>query len=158
VRRGIDHKHKVLALIDRNTRRSRAFVVDNLQVETLAPIVRENVAKEATLMTDESGAYKIIGRRWFDGHKFVRHGKGEYVSREDRSVHTNTLEGYFSIFKPGMKGIYQHCGKKHLHRYVAEFNFRCSNRVALGINDQARADHALRGIVGKRLTYRMTGV
>lgn len=103
--RSYHHKHKVLALVDRNTGRSRAFVVDDLKVATLAPIIRANIAKEATLMTDEAGYYKIIGRRWFDGHRYVRHGAGEYVSKEDRATHTNTIEGYFSIFKRGMKGV-----------------------------------------------------
>jgi len=121
---------------------------------TLAPIIRENVAKEATLMTDEAGVYKIIGRRWFAGHRFVRHGEGEYVNRDDPAIHTNTLEGYFSIFKRGMIGVYQHCGKQHLHRYAAEFEFRYNNRVANGVNDQARSEITLRGIAGKRLMYR----
>ena len=95
-----------------------------------------------------------LGKRFAD-HRSVNHGAGKY-GRGD--AHTNTIEGYFSIFKRGMRGIYQHCGKKHLHRYLAEFDFRYSNRMALGINDQARADVALRGIVGKRLTYRTIGV
>ena len=79
------------------------------------------------------------------------HGQGS-TSRGD--VHSNTVEGYYSIFKRGMKGIYQHCAEKHLHRYVAEFDFRYSNRVKLGVDDKARRLTALRGIVGKRLTYR----
>jgi hypothetical protein len=83
-------------------------------------------------------------------HQTVNHSIGEYVRG---IVHTNTIEGYYSIFKRGMKGVYQHCKEKHLHRYLAEFDFRYSNRVALGINDVARADRALKGIVGKRLTY-----
>jgi hypothetical protein len=83
----------------------------------------------------------------------VRHGKEEYVVGD---VHTNTLEGYFSIFKRGMKGVYQHCGKRHLHRYLAEFDFRYNNRSALGVEDQARSRNALKGIAGKRLTYRGT--
>jgi hypothetical protein len=83
----------------------------------------------------------------------VRHGTGEYVNRDDRTIHTNTIEGYFSVFKRGMKGVYQHCAKKHLHRYLAEFDFRCNQRVALGVNDAERATRALQGIVGKRLTY-----
>ena len=70
------------------------------------------------------------------------------------AIHTNTIEGYFSIFKRGMKGVYQHCSKKHLHRYLAEFDFRYSNRVALGVDDTKRAERALQGVVGKRLTYR----
>jgi hypothetical protein len=81
----------------------------------------------------------------------VKHSAGEYVRG---NVHTNTVEGVFSVFKRGMKGIYQHCAEKHLHRYLAEFDFRYNARVALGVNDEARAERALKGIVGKRLTYR----
>lgn len=72
-------------------------------------------------------------------------------------IHTNTVEGYFSIFKRGMKGVYQHCSEKHLHRYLAEFDFRYSNRSALGVEDALRTDYALGGIQGKRLTYRRVG-
>ena len=75
------------------------------------------------------------------------------MNLEDRSIHSNTVEGYFSIFKRGMKGIYQHCGEQHLHRYLAEYEFRYNNRDKLGCNDRDRAGIALRGIVGKRLTY-----
>jgi hypothetical protein len=84
----------------------------------------------------------------------VRHGAEEYVSAEDPSIHTNTAEGFFSVFKRGMKGIYQHCAKHHLHRYLAAFDFRYNERVALGVDDVARTGKALAGIVGKRLTYR----
>ena len=80
----------------------------------------------------------------------MRHGVGEY-GRGD--VHTNTIEGYFSVFKRGMKGVYQHCGKKHLHRYVAEYEFRYNNRAAHGVDDECRTANALFGVVGKRLTY-----
>jgi hypothetical protein len=82
----------------------------------------------------------------------VRHGREEYVVGD---VHTNTIEGYFSIFKRGMKGVYQHCSKKHLHRYLAEYDFRYNNRVALGVDDAVRAENLVKGIVGKRLTYRI---
>ena len=85
----------------------------------------------------------------------MRHGVSEYVSFTDPTVHTNTIEGYFSIFKRGMKGVYQHCSKKHLHRYLAEYDFRYNNREALGVNDAARAENLAKGIVGKRLTYRI---
>ena len=88
-------------------------------------------------------------------HDTVKHAAGEYVRRGD-VIHTNTVEGFFSIFKRGMSGIYQHCAEKHLHRYLAEFDFRYNNRVALGVDDDERADNALQGIVGKRLTYRTT--
>jgi transposase-like protein len=153
VKRGVGHKNKVLALVDRNTGRSRAFVVDDLKLSTIEPIIRANIAKEATLMTDDAGYYKIIGRRHFAGHKFVRHGAGEYVSREDRTIHTNTIEGSFSIFKRGMKGVYQHCGKQHLHRYVAELEFRYNNRLQNGIDDHERACTAVVRAIGRRLTY-----
>jgi len=86
----------------------------------------------------------------------VNHTQDEYVSAADRTAHTNTIEGFFGIFKRGMRGIYQHCGQQHLARYLAEFDFRYSNRVGLGINDAERADIALKGISGKRLTYRRT--
>lgn len=84
-------------------------------------------------------------------HAFVRHSHGEYGRGE---IHTNTIEGYFSIFKRGMKGVYQHCKEKHLHRYLAEFDFRYSNRKALGVDDVQRANRTLTAVVGKRLLYR----
>jgi len=94
----------------------------------------------------------------FADHQSVNHGREEYVSKADRTVHTNTIEGYFSIFKRGMKGVYQHCGEQHLHRYLAEFEFRYNNRAALGCNDTARSKAALSGIVGKRLSYAIPDV
>ena len=150
--RGYAHKHKVLALVDRETGKARSMVVDNLKASTLGPIVCENVAAEARLMTDEAGQYQIIGPM-FAEHGVVRHNRGEY-GRGD--THTNTIEGYFSIFKRGMKGTYQHCAKGHLHRYLAEFDFRYNHRIALGLEDQERAEKLLRSIVGKRLTYQTT--
>jgi hypothetical protein len=101
-------------------------------------------------MTDEHQSYKEIGRE-FISHDSVNHSRDEYVRG---NVHTNTVEGFYSIFKRGMKGVYQHCAEKHLHRYLSEFDFRYSNRVALGVNDGERADIAIRGAAGKRLTYR----
>ncbi|MDO9489306.1 MAG: IS1595 family transposase [Sphingomonadaceae bacterium] len=154
IRHGYEHKFKVLALVDRNTGRARSMVVDTITTREIAPIVRDNLATEARLMTDEAKHYVKVGRE-FASHGVVRHMAGEY-GRGD--VYTNTIEGYFSIFKRGMKGVYQHCGKKHLHRYLAEFDFRYSNRVACGFDDAARADAALRGIVGKRLTYQTASV
>ena len=148
--RGYAHKHKVLTLVDRSTGRAKSMVVDDLKAKTLVPILKENIATEATIYTDEAGQYTHLDR-YFEDHDFVRHGAGEYVRGE---VHTNTIEGYFSIFKRGMKGVYQHCAKKHLHRYAAEFEFRYNNRLANGINDVDRAALAIHGIVGKRLLYR----
>ena len=149
---GASHKMKVLALIDRDTGRSRAFVVNYISADIVMPILRENMAREARLITDESQIYRRAIKD-FSAHGTVNHSAGEYVSRFDRTVTTNTIEGYFSIFKRGMRGVYQFCGKKHLHRYLAEFDFRYSNRIALGVNDAERADKLLAGIVGKRLTY-----
>ena len=147
--RGGNHKMKMLTLVDRETKRAKSIVVDDLTKATLLPILRENIAKEARVFTDEAYHYRRLHAE-FAEHQFVRHSAEEYV-RDD--VHTNTIEGYFSIFKRGMKGVYQHCAKRHLHRYLAEFDFRYSNRQAKGPSDTERADIALTGIVGKRLTY-----
>ena len=148
--RGYAHKHAVLTLVDRETSRVKSQVVDSLKAKDLVPILKENIAREAYVMTDEAGQYQSLDQT-FDAHGFVRHGKGEYGRGE---IHTNTIEGYFSIFKRGMKGVYQHCAKKHLHCYMAEFDFRYTHREATGYNDDARYVAALGGIVGKRLTYR----
>jgi transposase-like protein len=153
VKRAFHHKMKVLTLLDRDTRQARSVVIDDLKPSTIGPIVAANIAKEARLRTDDAKVYSPIGKA-FAEHGVVNHGQGEYVSALDPSVHTNTVEGFYSIFKRGMKGVYQHCGKKHLHRYLAEFDFRYSNRAALGVDDTARAITALHGVVGKRLTYR----
>lgn len=148
-------KVKVLSLIDRNTGRARSFVVDSLSAKEIAPILAENIAKEARLLTDEAPRYKGHGRKFAD-HGYVNHKRKEWVSYSDPTVHTQTVEGYFSIFKRGMKGVYQHASKRHMHRYMAEYDFRYTNRAKLGIDDEARADRLLRGIVGRRLTYRTT--
>lgn len=150
--RGYEHENKVLALVDRTTGRSRSMVVDDLKAKPLVPILKASIAPEARVMTDEAGQYRNLGAKFAD-HGVVRHGNGEYVNKADRSVHTNTIEGFFSVFKRGMKGAYQHCGHHHLNRYLAQFDFRYSNRKALGTDDAERADLVLRGVVGKRLTY-----
>jgi transposase-like protein len=155
VRRAFHHKIKVLTLVDRTSGQARSMVVNDIRPATLAPIILENLDREARLMTDEAGHYLHVGRE-FAQHGVVRHGRDEYVNPSDRTIHTNTIEGYFSIFKRGMKGVYQCASKKHMHRYLAEFDFRYSNRIALGVDDQARTRVALQGVVGKRLTYRRT--
>lgn len=152
VRMGSGHKMKVLSLVDRNTGRARSFVVDDVKASTLAPIINANLAKEAILMTDEATAYISIGKN-FSQHEHVRHSIGEYGYGP---IHTNTIEGFFSVFKRGMKGTYQHCRKQHLHRYLAEFDFRYTNRIGNGIDDTVRTRMALEGFKGKRLTYRGT--
>ena len=148
-------KIKVVSLVDRQSGRARSFVVDTLSAEDLNPILSGNIASEARLLSDEAKRYIGHGKK-FRAHGSVNHSKDEYVSFEDPTVHTNTVEGFFSIFKRGMKGVYQHAAKRHMHRYLAEFDFRYSNRVALGIGDEGRAASALKGTVGKRLTYRTT--
>jgi transposase-like protein len=154
--RGYQHKMKVLSLVDRATGRAKSMVVDDLNAKAILPILQANIAKEAVVLTDEAGYHQKLAAD-FAGHYFVSHSAGEYVRAAMPEIHTNTIEGFFSIFKRGMRGIYQHCSKRHLHRYMAEFDFRYSNRIALGVNDTARADAALLGVVGKRLTYQTIG-
>lgn len=152
--RGGSHKMKVLTLVDRDTKRAKSVVVDDLKKSTLVPILRENIAKEAFVLTDDARQYQgLAASPDFAGHDWVNHSAGEYVRREDREVHTNTVEGFYSIFKRGMKGVYQHCAKKHLHRYAAEFDFRYNNRVAKNVGDLARADILLQTVIGRRLMY-----
>jgi ISXO2-like transposase domain len=102
--------------------------------------------------TDEAKWYTRIGEE-FASHESIAHRKHEYVRGD---AHTNTAENYFSIFKRGIYGVYHHVSEAHLHRYLAEFDFRYSNRAKLGIDDGERAARALKGIYGKRLTYRQT--
>ena len=154
VKQGPHHKIKVLSLVDRNTGRARSVVVDNLKPVDLAPIMFHNIARTGRLMTDEAHHYRAFSLAFAEHHS-VRHGANEYVRGE---VHTNTIEGYFSIFKRGMKGIYQQCAKHHLHRYLAEFDFRYTHRANRGYDDGARTDLALKGASGRRLTYRRTGL
>ncbi|WFU80943.1 IS1595 family transposase [Bradyrhizobium sp. CIAT3101] len=153
-RGGAAHKNTVLSLLDRETGHVRSFHVATATVDDVAPIVRANVSKEAHLMTDQAKIYKKLGAE-FSRHDTVNHQEDEYVRRDGETViTTNTIESYFSVFKRGMGGTYQHCAEKHLHRYLAEFDFRHNNRTALGVNDTERADQLAKGIVGKRLTYR----
>lgn len=140
---------RVLTLVERGGS-ARSFHVDDASIASLLPVIRVNIDRETVVMTDELPAYKHLG--WeFKAHQSVNHSEKEYARGK---VTTNTVEGYFSIFKRGMRGTYQHCSEKHLHRYLAEFDFRYSNRVALGVDDHARTSRALKGVVGKRLTYR----
>jgi transposase-like protein len=147
--RGWGHKQAVLTLVERGGK-ARSFHLSNTSVDVVLPVVRANIAKESRLATDEAGQYKTIGG-FFPEHLTVNHSQEEYVKGD---ASTNTVEGYFSVFKRGMTGIYQHCGEKHLHRYLAEFDFRYNNREALGVGDAERTRNAMAGIEGKRLTYR----
>src|SRR5262249_17726964 len=121
--------------------------------QTLKPIIVGNVDKASYLMTDGNTVYPPIGEE-FAGHGWVNHSAEEYVRAY--FWHTNTVENFFSIFKRGIYGCYFHVSETHLHRYAAEFDFRYNNRIALGIDDLERADRALKGVKGKRLTYRTT--
>ncbi len=154
--RGYAHKLGVLALVDRATGTMRSFTFERASAAEIHPIVSANISREARLMTDEAKMYKKIGRDFAD-HGTTLHGIGNYVSKTDRTIHTNTVEGAFSIFKRGIKGVYQHCGEAHLHRYLAEFEFRYNHRVANGFTDLDRTEQLVRGIVGKRLTYETSG-
>lgn len=148
---GPSNKRAVVALVERGGS-VRSFHVPLATKENVTAIVRGNIAKETKLYTDESKLY-FGSDLHFAEHSSVKHSAKEYVRGD---VHTNTIEGYFSIFKRGMKGIYQHCDEKHLHRYLAEFDFRYNHREALGFDDAARMEASIPGIVGKRLTYRRT--
>jgi len=148
----IGGKRAVVALVERGGS-VRSFHVKSADATTIREIVVTNVHRTSVLHTDESKLYTKTGTE-FDGHETVRHTAGEYVRG---IVHTNTIEGFFSVFKRGMKGIYQHCAEKHLFRYLAEFDFRYNNRTKLGVSDVMRRDNALKGIEGKRLTYRRVG-
>jgi hypothetical protein len=145
------HKQAVVSLVERGGK-VRSFKVDRATPHAIRGIVAKNVDAKSALMTDEARAYKMAGKE-FSSHGAVNHSKGEYGYGD---VHTNTIEGFYSIFKRGMKGVYQHCGEQHLQRYLHEFDFRYSNRTALGVSDKERAEKALKGIEGKRLTYRRT--
>jgi transposase-like protein len=158
---GQQWRNVVMTLVTRGGN-ARSFHIAGTTSGTVLPIIRANLQAETFVMTDEASWYRSLGDT-FIGHEAVNHTAKEYV-RRDFSWHTgqmqtlkittNTVEGYFSIFKRGMKGVYQHCKEKHLHRYLAEFDFRYNTRTALGYTDLMRAELAAVGIKGKRLTYR----
>ena len=151
---GFAHKMKVVSLVERGGKVRSQRIKDGTKLE-IKDILRANVHPASTLHTDGSGLYTDTGLVRI--HESVDHNK-EYVrpGKAGRKVHTNTLEGFFSVFKRGMVGTYQHCGEQHLDRYLAEFDFRANNRAKFDIDDAMRAEKALAGITGKRLTYRRT--
>lgn len=159
---GPRNKRAIVALVERGGN-VRTFHVASADKPTVQKIVSDNVHRESRLHTDESRLY-VGADAHFEAHKTVHHTGKEYARRDfeadadgtqwHESVHTNSAEGYFSIFKRGMRGIYQHCGEKHLHRYLAEYDFRYNHRVKLGFNDTDRAAIAVKQASGKRLTYR----
>ncbi len=148
-RAGPSGKRAIVALVERGGR-VRTFHAAVADAEAVSKIVTENVARESRLHTDESRLYTKVGEEFF-AHETVRHSAKEYVRGD---VHTNSAEGYFSLFKRGMRGIYQHCAEKHLHRYLAEYDFRYNHRIKLGFSDEARMLAAMKGAEGKRLVYK----
>jgi transposase-like protein len=149
--KGPSGKRAIVSLVQRGGN-VRSFHVPRADAATVTKIVNENIAKESRLFTDESKLYTKVGET-FAEHSTVVHSKKEYVRGE---VHSNTVENYFSVFKRGMRGVYQHCDEKHLHRYLAEFDYRYNNREGNGIDDAMRFERSIPGIVGKRLTYQAT--
>lgn len=158
---GAAHKNTVFTLVQRGGE-ARSFHVDGATVARVMPIVNANIAKETDMMSDEARIYPRALSE-FASHQMVNHAADEYGRLEfshdgqkftAMNINTNSVEGYFSIFKRGMKGVYQHCAEHHLHRYLAEFDFRYTHRIARGVDDNARAFLALMGVKGKRLTYR----
>jgi transposase-like protein len=150
---GTSSKRKIVSLVERGGR-AKSVKVEDLTVKTLKKVIFPNVVLDSTLNTDEAQHYKEIGRSFFK-HESVNHSKGEYARGE---ACTNHVEGFFSIFKRGMVGVYQHCGEQHLQRYLHEFDFRYSNRIKLGIDDSERTTRAIKGADGKRLTYRCLNI
>ena len=141
-------KMTVVTMVERGGE-ARSFHTAGHRRSDVESLMMNNIKPESALMTDEANHYKAVGKR-FVSHDFVNHKNDEYVRGH---ITTNTVEGFYSIFKRGMKGVYQHCSERHLHRYLAEFDFRYSNRIACGVNDAARAGKALTGAIGKRLRY-----
>ena len=147
----IPPKSAVAALVERGGR-VRSFHVPNVTANNLAPLIARHAHHDSRFMTDESNVYSHAGT-WFASHETVNHSAKEYVRD---TAYTNTIEGFFSILKRGIYGVYQHVSEAHLKRYLAEFDFRYSYRIKTGYDDAARTERAVIGIVGKRLTYRTT--
>lgn len=153
-KKGLSQKASVLALVDENTGTVRTFHVNKtMTAEKIAEILFTNVERKATLVTDESRLYKILGKE-FASHQTMNHSGREYVNAGGFT--TNNVENFFGVFKRGMRGTYTFCGEQHLQRYLTEFQFRYNNRSGLGVTDGERTAIALKGIEGKRLTYRPT--
>ena len=148
---GTADKRKVLTLVERGGK-ARSFHIPDLKSDTLKSVIHETLKRDSHFVTDDFNAYRTIGLH-FITHRTVNHSAGEYVRGGAKGAHTNTVEGFFSIFKRGMTGVYQHCSEQHLHRYLAEFDFRYSNRAVLEVDDTQRAAKAIKGAEGKRLTY-----
>lgn len=149
---GSAQKRAILGLVERGGD-VRTFHIQNATAADVREVIVKHVSRKSNLHTDESRIYTQLGQE-FAAHKTVNHSAGEYVTG---NIHTNTVENVWSVFKRGMRGIYQHCGEAHLHRYLAEFAFRYNNRAARKVSDRERTEKIMEGIWGKRLTYRRIG-
>jgi transposase-like protein len=147
--RSTHHKHAIFSLVERQGK-VRSWHIANVNGDNVRSILRDNVKRQSNVYTDDHGAYRHVKRDFIE-HQTVAHSQDEYVRGP---VHTNTIEGYFSILKRGLVGTYHHVSEQHLQRYVSEFDFRYNTRTAQGFNDNERTNVALKGITGKRLTYR----
>ncbi|GAC1354907.1 MAG: IS1595 family transposase [Variovorax sp.] len=147
--KGSAHKMKIFSLVERDGDK-RTFHVPNVNAATLGPILKAQVSQSARLMTDEAGYYKTPGKH-FTSHQTTNHSRGEYARGD---VTSNTVESSFAILKRGLMGTFHSVSEKHLQRYCTEFDFRWNYRQSQGYSDVARADAVLKGIAGKRLTYR----
>jgi transposase-like protein len=145
---GASHLRAVVSLVERGGE-VRSFHVERANAKNVRSVMVRNISPKSKIMTDEASYYRWV-RREFADHQSVNHSAEEWVRGE---AHTNTLEGFFSIFKRGMKGVYQHCGEQHLKRYLVEFDFRYNTRTRMGFTDVDRTIAALKGIEGRRLTY-----
>ena len=153
---GANDKRIVVGLVERGGK-ARMFHLNEATKETVREVLVRNADRQSTLYTDSSRLYTRTGEE-YASHKTTNHARGEYVRYEGAEViHSNTIESVFSVFKRGMVGVYQHCGEAHLHRYLAEFDFRYNRRTALKVSDTERHDDLLSRIGGKRLTYRRIG-
>jgi hypothetical protein len=150
-RKGHKHKASILALVDTDRGQVRAFHVKHMTAEAVRDILFTNVTRRSTLVTDESRLYMQTGWEYAD-HQTVLHAGREYVNKDGFT--TNNVENFFGVFKRGMRGTYTFCGEQHIQRYLAEFAFRYNNRSGLGVTDGERTARAMKGIEGKRLTYR----
>lgn len=152
---GGNQKRTVVGLVERGGS-VRMFHLNDATASTVRDVLVRNVDRKSILYTDASRLYTRTGEE-YASHKTTNHANGEYVRYEgEETIHSNTIENVFSVFKRGMVGVYQHCGEAHLHRYLAEFDFRYNRRSALGVSDRERADDLIRGTIGKRLTYQQT--
>ena len=149
--RGYAHKMKIVSLVEREGEK-RSYHMATVTAETVTPILKAQIAKDAALMTDESALYTKVGKE-FAEHGVTNHSTGEYVDRIRPYIHSNTVESSFALLKRGLYGTFHSVSEQHLQRYCVEFDFRWNTRQVLGFNDADRAAQVLRNIGGKRLTY-----